>query len=190
MMTVPLVVLAVLSVGAGFLNVAPGTPLVGSADGHAGMLEHALMGSREAPVWFDLKKAGVEPEVFHGWVAVWGTLSAALGILVAWAFYGKKLVSPDAFVAQFGPLHRLVVNKYYFDDVYLWLVRSVQQRIAELCSWFENTILVKGIVNGLAALTRWFGGQIRLLLDGHLHTYVTLALGGVFFILALVLSAR
>jgi proton-translocating NADH-quinone oxidoreductase chain L len=179
-MTVPLVVLAVLSVGAGFLNIPK--PL----SEHGGMLEHALMGTRSAPVWF----ANAPEEVFHWSVAGLGTAAALLGGWIAWMYHGKRAWSAEAFVERYGWLHRLVVNKYYFDDLYLWLVREVQQRIARTCSWFENSVLVGGVVNGFAALVRWFGAQIRLLLDGHLHTYVTLALGGVFFVLALVFYAR
>jgi proton-translocating NADH-quinone oxidoreductase chain L len=183
MMTLPLVVLALLSIGAGFLNVPK--PLTE----HGGLLEHALIGddAHRGPVWF----ANAPEEAFHWDVAGLGTFAALLGGFVAWMYYGRKAWSPERFVERFGWLHRLVVNKYYFDHVYLWLVREVQQRIADLCGWIEGTILVRGVVNGFAALVRWFGEQVRLLLDGHLHTYVTLALGGAFFVLALVaLSAR
>ena len=100
------------------------------------------------------------------------------------------MLSIDAFVAAIKPVHTLIVNKYYFDAIYLWIVKYIQQSIADACAWFENKVLVNGIVKGVSDLTKWFGGQIRLLLVGHLHTYVTLALGGVFFVLALVFYAR
>ncbi|MCE9636917.1 MAG: NADH-quinone oxidoreductase subunit L, partial [Planctomycetes bacterium] len=77
MMTAPLVVLAVFSIGAGFLNIAPGTPIIGSE--HPGMLEHALMGEGGA-VWFK----DAPEEVFHIPVAVGGTVAALIGIWIAW----------------------------------------------------------------------------------------------------------
>ena len=40
-----------------------------------------------------------------------------------------------------------------------------------------------GVVNGIAAFHQWMGAQIRLLLDGHLHRYVTLAMLGTVLLL-------
>ena len=33
-------------------------------------------------------------------------------------------------VARIAPFHRLVSNRYYIDDLYLWIVKNIQQRIA------------------------------------------------------------
>jgi len=179
-MTIPLVVLAILSIGAGFLSIPKG--FFGREE--AGWLEHLLM-APSAPVWFP----GAPEEHFLWGVAVWGTVAAVAGALVAWAFHGSKAWSIDAFVARIRPLHRLVENKYHFDTAYLWLVREVQQRIAEACAFFEKNVLVQGVVDGVAAFHCWMGGQIRLLLDGHLHRYVTMALLGIVFVVALVFYA-
>jgi len=117
-------------------------------------------------------------------VAGGGTAAALLGIVVAWRFYGSRVWSIESFTASIGPVHRWVVNKFYFDEVYLWLVRQVQQRIADVCAFFEKNVLVQGVIDGISAFTKWLGWLVRLLLDGHLHRYVTLALFGIVAILA------
>ncbi len=175
-MTGPLVLLAVASLFAGALSLPKGI----SAEG--GWLERALVGVQAAPSWF----AGVHEEQFHLSVAIGGTVAALLGLFVAYMFYGSRKWSIDGFVSKVGPLHHLLEKKYYFDEFYLWIVREVQQRVAVLSNFIEVHIL-RWIVDTIAAIHRWFGGQIRLLLDGHLHRYITLALLGVVVILTAVL---
>jgi hypothetical protein len=60
----------------------------------------------------------------------------------------------------------------------------VQQRVADFCAWFEKNVLVETVVGGLSAFTKLLGQLVRLLLDGHLHRYVTLALFGIVAVLA------
>jgi NADH-quinone oxidoreductase subunit L len=174
-MTIPLCILAVLSVTVGFLSLPKGFAGIE----HAGMVDHLLVGEH-APSWFP----GIREDEFSLVVAVGGTVAALLGILVSWNFYGSRKWSIESFVATIGPIHKWIENKFYFDDAYLWLVREVQQRIADLCAWFEKSFLVETVVGGVSALTKWLGHLVRLLLDGHLHRYVTLALFGIVAVLA------
>lgn len=178
-MTGPLVVLAIASVAAGLLNL-PADFIVGKD-----LLGHALTGTPDAPCWFP----AVKPEAFHWSVAIGGTIAALVGIFVAYMFHQSKAWSIDAFVAKIGPFHRLVSNRYYIDDIYLWIVKNIQQRIADFCDVVEKYIL-KGLImdTGVAGGSQWFGRQVRLPLDGHLHSYVSLALVGVLFVVVLVLS--
>jgi proton-translocating NADH-quinone oxidoreductase chain L len=174
-MTIPLCILAVLSVVSGFFSIPKG--FMGAEN--PGKIDHLLVGPG-GPSWFP----GIPEEHFNGLVAAGGTVAALLGMFVAWQFYGSRKWSIDSFVATIGPIHKWVDNKFYFDDVYLWLVREVQQRIADLCAAFEKNFLVGVVVDGLSALTKWFGLLVRRLLDGHLHRYVTLALFGLVAVLA------
>jgi proton-translocating NADH-quinone oxidoreductase chain L len=175
-MTAPLVILSVFAVVAGFFSL----PVGFAGRQTAGALEHLLVGEKGAPSWFP----NMPPEHFNAMVAVGGTVAALLGIFVAWQFYGSRRWSVDAFVARIRPLHRAIERKFWFDDVYLWIVREVQQRVAVVCAWFEKSVLVQGVVQFFCDLTHWFGRQVRHLLDGHLHRYVTLALFGLVAVLA------
>jgi NADH-quinone oxidoreductase subunit L len=174
-MTIPLCVLAVFSVIAGFFSLPMG--FLGRE--HAGAIDHMLVGEG-GPSWFP----GVPEDHFNLGVAAGGTVAALVGFWVAWNFYGSRKWSIESFTATIGPIHRWVVNKFYFDDAYLWLVREVQQRVADLCGAFEKNVLVQGVVGGLCEFTKWLGRLVRLVLDGHLHRYVTVALFGVVLVLA------
>ncbi len=174
-MTLPLCVLAALSVVTGFLSLPAG---FAGREG-PGFLDHQIVGEG-APSWFP----GIKEDHFNLLVAGGGTLAALIGLFIAWQFYGNRSWSIDAFVAKIRPIHRAVENKFYFDDVYLWLVREVQQRIADLCAAFEKNVLVQGVVDGICRFTKWLGSLVRLVLDGHLHRYVTVALFGIVVILA------
>ena len=79
---------------------------------------------------------------------------------------------------RLAPLHRLFLRKYYFDEAYLWLVRTVQQGIAVASDFVEQNVLIRGIVDGVAAAARWSGAALRELQTGSIHTYVRFALAG------------
>ncbi len=181
-MTLPLVVLAALSVVAGAISLPLGFPGVE----HAGWLEHTLMqsdGIRHGVTWF----RGVVPEEFHPDVAASGSVAALVGLLIGWLFFGKKrTLSVEKFANALGPVHTLVARHYFFDDAYLWLVQSVQQRFARFCDFIEVHVL-RRIIDTIAAIHHWFGRLLGLLLDGHLHRYVTVALLGLVLILSYVL---
>jgi NADH-quinone oxidoreductase subunit L len=175
-MTIPLVILAALAVVAGFFSLPEGFPGVH----HPGKIEHLLVGGPGTPSWFP----NMPPEHFNWGVAAGGTAAALIGIFVAWQFYGSRKWSIAAFAASIKPVHKIVENKFYFDEAYLWLVRVVQQNFADACAWFEKSILVQTVVDGISDVTKWFGRMVQHLLDGHLHRYVTLALFGIVAILA------
>ena len=140
------------------------------------------MAEGTGPAWYPSPYV----EEFHVDVAAYGTAAALLGLWVAYMFYGKKSWSIAGFVAKVKPVHTLLLKKYYFDEAYLWIVKEIQQRFADVCGTIEVGVL-RRIIDTIADIHRWFGAQVRLLLDGHLHRYVTLALFGAVVIVAAVL---
>jgi NADH-quinone oxidoreductase subunit L len=106
--TGPLIVLAIPSVVIGWLTIGP-----------------VLFGEYFDGAIFNLEGQNPLEEVgreFHGpadfvhhgvmGIAVW---LAAAGALVAWFLYLKRPDIPQRLLTQFGALHRLLMNKYYFD---------------------------------------------------------------------------
>ncbi len=131
-MTGPLVVLAVLAAVAGLV----GAPFVGA---FSRWLEGA--GAEAHPV---------EPGVLALSVGV-----AVLGLLAAWRVYGRGAPARDP-TLSLGFLTRVLVNKYYLDDLYLkGIVRPVQYPVARAVYWTNQRIL-DGAVNGAAILARVF----------------------------------
>jgi NADH-quinone oxidoreductase subunit L len=158
-MTGPLVFLAIPAFGIGWL----GFPQVGWFQHHFGILGAFEAGAHEE---------------FHVGLAALGTAAALAGIGLGWMVYGSRSISAEAWKERLLPIHTLLVRKYYFDEMYLWLVQVVQQGIAEVSNFFEQNFLIRGVIDGLSAGVKWSGRALRELQTGSLHTYVRFALAG------------
>jgi len=148
-MTLPLIVLAVLSVigATGALGIYP--KLAGSV-------------------------AELIPEA-HG-SAHTTILLVSIAVMVVGAgssllFY--KAAADDTLEVKAGGLFRLLTGlKESFDKVYDYYVAKVQQRFAMLVYFLEKFVLEGAIIGGGAGLVGLVGRGIRALHTGSLHTYV------------------
>ena len=91
---------------------------------------------------------------------------AGLGILAAFATYYWKRISADAVARALAPVHTFLLNKWYFDELYGFVVVQGTLGLASVLRWFDDTI-VDGLVNGAGWVTR--GGAF---LSGKFDTYV------------------
>jgi NADH-quinone oxidoreductase subunit L len=109
-MTAPLAILAVLSVVGGYINV----PTVLGGGNH---LEHFLAPVFQAPaIAHEVAEAG-GPAL--EWLLMGGaTASALLGFLLALWFYYLRPGLPDRIAGRAGMVYRLILNKYYVDELY------------------------------------------------------------------------
>jgi NADH-quinone oxidoreductase subunit L len=131
-MTWPLRILAFPAIFAGLLN-APGIELF-----------HG---------WVEFEVPGVEPFLhaheFNPMLAVGSLAVAVLGIAVASAYYFRGALSGLSErlpILQVG--HRVLVNKYYLDDLFLAIIRGIQYPIAKGAYWVNQHVL-DGVVNGV-----------------------------------------
>lgn len=85
--------------------------------------------------------------------------------------YAKAEPSDAPVKRALGPVWTLVENKFYFDEMYLWLVRWVQGTIAMTCEWFDRWILQRVGIGGLAGGTSLAGRTLRLLQTGNIQSY-------------------
>jgi NADH-quinone oxidoreductase subunit L len=97
---------------------------------------------------------------------------AALGALVAWFLYLKRPDLPARWLAQFSGLHRLLMNKYYFD----WFNENVLARGGRALGEFlwkagDQTIIDGGLVNGSAKTVGALSGVLRKAQTGYLYNY-------------------
>ena len=110
---------------------------------------------------------------FHWDVAVTSLAAISTGAGLAWLIYRRKAIAAEAIARRYAWLHRLLVNRYFFDDAYTWYVEQVQQRlIAGACAFFERVIIIGLAVNGLAWLTQMSGRAIRRVQTGRVQGYV------------------
>jgi NADH-quinone oxidoreductase subunit L len=78
---------------------------------------------------------------------------ASIGILLAFAVYTWRKIDADRVAVAMGPIHRFLVNKWYFDELYGALVIGGTLAWSSVLRWFDNTI-VDGLVNASAWVTR------------------------------------
>lgn len=130
-MTIPLMVLAGFALVAGFVGI-PGV--------QTGFGSWAAVG-------------GVT-EVPHASIML---IIVSVLIAIAGIALGRKLykVAPAVDpVTKLGPLHTLLVNKYYLDDFYMkGIVRPIRDRVSAAMYWVHANVL-DGAVNGAAATAR------------------------------------
>jgi NADH-quinone oxidoreductase subunit L len=173
-MTVPLIVLAVLSVA-----VAWGWPLY---DAEKSQLEQHLHHAQPASVLaeFGHVEDKINLDVHESWPAEAAKLThlrerqfaheyhltagmlalgmVALGILFAFLIYSYKVLDPAEAKEQFPRIHAFLVNKWYFDHVYSVLLVRPTMIVARAFRAFDLTC-IDGVLHALA---RWTVGLSRI----------------------------
>jgi NADH-quinone oxidoreductase subunit L len=150
-MTVPLIILAFGSVFAGFL---PFSRLV-TSDG--------------APFESHIEWSVAIPSVAIG----------LLGIGLAWVMYRKETTLPDRMASLFKHSYRWAYNKFYIDEVYIFVTKKVIFRhISQPVAWFDRHI-VDGTMNGIAYMTQSVSSMIKGFQSGQLQKYGYVFITGV-----------
>ncbi|MBI4197404.1 MAG: NADH-quinone oxidoreductase subunit L [Deltaproteobacteria bacterium] len=197
-MTVPLILLALLSVVGGFL----GFP---NALGHLlGFHETNHFGRWLAPVLavHQTEESLLPHSVEYG-LMIFSFLIAAVGCYVGYTLYTRRQDIPQKVVGRFPVLYRTVLNKFYVDEVYevvfvkgllrlnsalasfdlkvidgLVNLSALLTRITSRISGFFDKIFVDGLVNLVANSTLW-SSAIHRIQTGRIQSYLYYALGGV-----------
>jgi NADH-quinone oxidoreductase subunit L len=113
-------------------------------------------------------------------LAAVSVLAGLIGLATAWAMYGRQPVRADDIGVARGPLHRLVLNKYYVDEIYNALfVRP----LFALCAWCARVFdlgVIDGAVNGVGrAVVAWARGLRRVQTGFVMNYALTMLLGAV-----------
>jgi len=195
--TIPLMVLAALSLLGGALNL----PFEGFHNlGH--WLEHTLHEVESLPL--NLQVAGIS------------TVLALLAILFSWFLYGRnplKTGQIDPLKKPLGFLFTGMENKWFVDEGYFAVIinpfKWLSQFIADVIDWrfwhdwFHETVIAgtynwfsnialniyadqKGIdafANWLGTATQWLSGTVRKVQNGFVRSYALSVLLGVVFII-------
>jgi NADH-quinone oxidoreductase subunit L len=79
-------------------------------------------------------------------------LCGLAGIAVAYWFYMLNPMLPIRLATTFRPIYLLLLNKYYFDEIYDFLFVRPAFRLARLLWHTGDGTLIDGVPNGLAAM--------------------------------------
>ncbi len=162
-MTVPLVILAVLSVIAGFV----GMPKVLGPNFLEGYFE---------PVFGE---AGVAIPAGTEWMLIAASVAAGLiGIGVAFWFYVAQPRLPVDMAQQLQPIYNLLWNKYYVDEIYSKFLVEPGRRLALFLWQVVDQGMIDGAANGLGRAMASASRGLSGLQTGYARAYALLMLFG------------
>jgi len=109
---------------------------------------------------------------------------AAAGIGVAVYFFLKNKRAADGVAERFAGVHRLLLNKYYVDEVYdATIVQPIRIASEEGLWKFFDVRVIDGAVNGVAQTVAGSSELLRRAQSGSVRTYAASLLLGVVAIL-------
>ncbi len=150
-MLLPLIILGILSVVAGFV---PFGKLV-TSDG------------KELTTQFNLSFS-IAPVLF-----------AIVGIIIAMIFYQKENNMPQKLANGLNGFYKAAYKKFYIDEIYLFITKKIIFNcIAKPAAWFDKNI-VDGTMNGIAGFTSDLSDLIKGLQSGQLQDYAIYFFTGV-----------
>jgi NADH-quinone oxidoreductase subunit L len=105
---------------------------------------------------------------------------AFIGIGIAYVFYVKNPALPKLAAEKLKGLYKLVLNKYYVDELYeVLFIKSLKGLGTGLWRGFDEFI-IDGTVNGIAYLIGWISGVMRRMQTGLVQNYAfSMIIGGV-----------
>ena len=173
MMTVPLIILAVLSIVGGFI----GFPIVEGWN---------QFGEFLSPVFAvppKVAEAAHHSAGFEVGMMVVSIIIAVLGILSAYRMYIKKPGLPDRLAERYSTPYQMIANKYWMDEIYDFVFVGPLIRVSVFLWRIFDDILVDGTVNGVAAVVRGGSQVFRRLQTGNVQSYALSILVGVVLII-------
>ncbi len=184
-MTVPLIILATLSIVGGWLGIPE---IIGRALGHVPNLVEGFL----EPVFEHSHNilSAHAPHVHVSEAVEWTLMStsvvvAIIGISLAYYIYmvhGKDL--PQKLAEKYAFHYQVIYNKYYVDEIYEFLIVLPIYYLSVFFWKVVDAFFIDGIgVNGPAWLVKRLSSGARLVQNGYVQTYGTFMLIGLISIL-------
>jgi NADH-quinone oxidoreductase subunit L len=173
-MTLPLIVLAILSIVGGFIGVPEA------------LGGHHILGEFLSPVFKDsaaiLKEVSSSPQTEIGLMAI--SVCGALAALVyAYFRYVKNAHVPVADEEERPALASLSYHKFYIDELYDTIIRKPLDFLSDFFYRVIDKLGIDGIVNGIGKGTMESSKGLRLLQTGNVGYYIFMMVVGIISIL-------
>ncbi len=141
-MKIPLIILAFLSIFAGFMGIP-----------------QFILGPETHGASFNMT------------IAMISSVVALSGILLGSLLYGKPRLKEDPLIKFFGATYEFAVNKFYLDAFFSLIAKFFQKVFATILFWFDSRVIMQKGVNGTAAVTAGLASLLRRAQTGYLQTY-------------------
>jgi len=158
-MLIPLVILAVCSIVAGFAGVPP------------------VFG-------YEVKSESLGTTAIELILMAVSTGAALAGAGLAYLFYIARPTLPETLSAKAQSMYSILLNKFYVDEIYDSVIVWPVVRMSREFLWkFVDAFMIDGAVNGIGQLVRGSGSGLRYMQSGYVRTYAGwILLGGVLVI--------
>jgi NADH-quinone oxidoreductase subunit L len=158
-MTIPLIILAALSIVGGVLGLPEFWHL-------PNWMHHNLESVIKRPNYPTLPH---ETE----WLLMGLAVASAIAVVYfTFLVYMKYKVLPAEREEQMKPWQRLIYNKYFVDEIYDAAIRKPLDGISRFFYKFMDTEFIDGIVNGVGTTVKFVGGNVRSLQTGKIGFYL------------------
>ncbi|MFA9407949.1 MAG: NADH-quinone oxidoreductase subunit L [Candidatus Dadabacteria bacterium] len=181
-MTIPLMILAVLSILGGYIGIPDFMgKVVGLHD--TNLFEHYI----SPAILIDNAKE-VGHHLFGHWALVGFSIGgAALGIIIAFYLYSFKPSAPAKIAKDIEPLYKASKNKWYVDELYDYIFVQPFSYLCNQAYRFDQNI-IDGAVNGVAAALKDTALTLQTAQTGVIRSYATLmAIGAAVILIIIVL---
>lgn len=176
-MTVPLIILAILSVIGGYIGLPRA---LGGTDAFGSWLEPVLKHSTETEAVVMQGETGTEYMVMAMSIFV-----ALAGIYLAYAWYMRKSEAVKTLGAS--GLHNVLANKYWVDQIYDVSISQPLVRGSDLLAKYFDLGIIDGLVNGIGKGFSSLGGLVRRMQTGVVQNYAVFMGIGLLVILTTVI---
>lgn len=173
-MTIPLMVLGLLSVVGGWVGIPH---VISEVFGHVPNLwEHWL-----EPVIAKIPEAAT---VAHSSAEEWSLMGAsvslaALSALAAFVMYTKKEGSADKVAKAFGPIYKMIDNKYFVDEAYFSTIINPLVGASKNLWYYVDVNVIDKATYAATDLVRGGGAFVRSLQNGNMQQYAMYVVVGI-----------
>ncbi len=167
-MTVPLVILAFLSLCSGLINVP------------------ALFGGTERLAdYTGLARVAENSHQVMEWVLMIITVLAVAGMIVITGKLFNRKEIPQISESSLTPVARLLTRKYYIDEIYRSVISNPLSRLSDKLYSFVEIKIVDATVEGVGTAVSYLSRIFRLLQSGSVSFYLFFMVVGVILVLVL-----
>jgi NADH-quinone oxidoreductase subunit L len=174
-MTIPLIILAVLSTVGGFVGIPES---LGGKSLIAGFLY---------PV-FSIAESRIIPEISSGSLSELMLMGITVVVVIASIVYARnKYVAhkdlPQEEGEKLPSIQKIIYHKYYVDEFYTAIITRPLDRLSSFSGRVIEKKIIDNIVNACGRFTQWVGNKLRILQTGNVDFYLFAMVIGIVLIL-------
>jgi len=176
-MTIPLIVLAALSLVGGYIGIPEVLSHGHIPNGLHGWLHHTLS---DAPL-------KIEHSMELGLMAL-SVAAAAMGTFAAIGLYLKRPALVEELAARFKLAYKLLYNKYFIDEIYNSFIIQGAIRSGRALWEVMDAELVDGATRVISDFVRGSGAALRMTVSGNVQSYALYIVFGMVVALAMIFA--